>query len=188
MKSFIIRLSEFPNSVEWADKAYDSAKTNQWDIHFFEGVNGRTSSLDQYNITYNKKYKKTVNSFHRPGSLGCFLSHYLLWNKCVDLDESICILEHDVIINLPFPTLDFTEVLKFIKGPETKPAYIGKWWASGAGYCVSPLGAKKLIDFVKSDGAMPSDVMLNTGIVDIQFNNDKIVDIVDYNFSFTWEL
>ena len=188
VKSFIIRLSDFSNSVEWAKKAYDSAKVNGWNVHYFEGVDGRKETLRDYNVKINSKYKKSIRAFERIGTVGCFLSHYKLWQRCVELNETICILEHDVIINKPFPNITVTDILKFVKGPETKPAYIGKWWASGAGYCVSPVGAKKLINFVKNEGAMPADVMLNTGIVDIQFDESDIVKIVNYNFSFTWNL
>lgn len=188
MKSYIIRLSDFPNSVEWANKAYMSAKEYNWDIHFFEGVNGQKETLADYNVKINKKYKKSIKAFNRKGTVGCFLSHYKLWKKCVELNEPICILEHDVIIHKKFPILNFTEICKLVKGPSTKGSYLGDWWASGAAYCLTPNGANKLLNFVNDYGAMPADVMLNTGIVEINFNTNNIVEVKQNSFSFTWNL
>jgi hypothetical protein len=188
MKSYIIRLSDFPNSIEWSKKAYMSAKSHSWDIHFFEGVNGQKETLVDYNIKINKSYKKAIKSFERIGTVGCFLSHYKLWKKCTELNEPICILEHDVIIRKEFPILNFTDVCKLFKGPSTKGSYLGDWWASGAAYCLNPAGADKLLNFVNDYGAMPADVMLNTGIVKLNFNNDNVVEVKQNSFSFTWEL
>lgn len=188
MKSYIIRLLDFPNSVDWANKTYESGKKHNWDIHFFDGVNGQKETLNDYNIKVNSRHKKSIEAFNRLGTVGCLLSHYKLWNHCLALDKSICILEHDVIIHKPLKIKTFTDILKIIKGPETKQIYLGKWWASGAGYCISPSGAAKLIKFVNTTGAMPADVMLNTGIVDIQFDLSGIAEINQHSFSFTWEL
>ncbi|WP_025452269.1 glycosyltransferase family 25 protein, partial [Helicobacter pylori] len=30
------------------------------------------------------------------GELGCYASHYSLWQKCIELNEAICILEDDI--------------------------------------------------------------------------------------------
>lgn len=188
VKSFIIRLSDFPNSVEWSQQAYNSAKIHNWNVEFFEGIDGRKETLKDYNIKINTKHKKSIKAFERPGTVGCFLSHYQLWKKCIDLNESICILEHDIIVHKALEVEPFNEVLKLIKGPNTKPIYLGEWWASGAAYCVTPYGANKLIKFVETYGAMPADVMLNTGIVDIQFDLSKIAEINQHSFSFTWDL
>lgn len=188
MKSYIIRLSDFTNSVEWSNKAYKSAKKYNWDVEFFEGINGQKETLADYKIKINKKHKKSISAFERPGTVGCFLSHYKLWKKCLAMHTAICVLEHDVIINKSLSVLPFKNVLKLFKGPNTKPMYLGKWWASGAAYCITPCGASKLIRFVELEGAMPADVMLNTGIVDIEFNNNNLVEIDQQDFSFTWNL
>lgn len=188
MKSYIIRLSEFPNSVEWAEKAYVSAKKYNWDIDYFEGINGQKTTLNKHQIKINTKHRKSIGAFNRPGTVGCFLSHYYLWKKCIAIHEPICILEHDVVITDYFHINNFTNVLKLIKGPATKPIYLGEWWASGAGYCLTPDGASRLVRFVELNGAMPADIMLNTGIVDIQFNDKSIIEIDQNTFSFTWNL
>lgn len=35
------------------------------------------------------------------GNKGCFLSHYLLWKKCIELNEPITVFEHDMIVKHP---------------------------------------------------------------------------------------
>lgn len=188
MKSYVIRLSDYANSTEWAKNAYDTGKKNNWDITYFEGINGLETSLDEYGLFLNPNHKKSRKLFANKGTVGCLLSHFTLWNRCIELDESICILEHDVTIHKPFPQIEFTDVYKFVKGPATKPVYTGEWWASGAGYCVTPQGANKLVKFAKEKGVMPADIMLNTGIVDLNFNTDKVVTVHTHDFSFTWDL
>lgn len=188
MKSYVIKLTEFPDSVKWSKNTYDSAKLHGWDVEYFEGINGLKHSLNEYNLFVNPNHRKSKKSFLRPGTVGCLLSHFLLWQKSIELNKPVCILEHDAIIQAPFPIIHFEDVIKFVKGSEAKPTYIGRWWASGAGYCVTPVGAKKLVNFAKQEGVMPADTMLNTGIVNIDFYNHDVVTIDQQNFSFTWNL
>lgn len=188
IKSFIIYLPNYENSVVWANAALDSAKKHNWNIELYEGINGLVHSLEEYNLFRNPKHRKSRKAFLRPGTVGCLLSHFSLWKKSIQLNEPICILEHDVTIHAPFPKIEFSEVYKFVKGLETKPTYIGRWWNSGAGYCVTPQGAKKLVDFAQNVGVMPADTMLNTGIVDMKFSEEKIVTVHTHDFSFTWNL
>jgi GR25 family glycosyltransferase involved in LPS biosynthesis len=39
--------------------------------------------------------------------IGCTMSHYLLWLRCVELDEPILILEHDAVFIREFSKFDF---------------------------------------------------------------------------------
>ncbi|AFI06150.1 glycosyltransferase family 25 protein [Helicobacter cetorum] len=44
------------------------------------------------------------------GELGCYASHYLLWKKCIELNEPICILEDDITLKENFKeSLDFLQ-------------------------------------------------------------------------------
>ncbi len=53
-----------------------------------------------------KYYAKFMNL----GELGCYASHYCLWEKCIELNEPICILEDDVTLKEDFKEgLDFLE-------------------------------------------------------------------------------
>lgn len=168
MKSYIIRLSDFSSSVELANAAFISAKLYNWDIHFFEGINGLRSTLQNYDLQP-AKIKKS-KSLDRKGVVGCFLSHYSLWNKCIELNEPICILEHDTTIHKPFPRIDCNKY-DVIRLAVNKPAKhisnlnIGQWWVGAMAYIVTPTGAGKLVNFSKKHGALPADIMLSANIV-----------------------
>ena len=187
MKSFIIRLSAFDNSIQWASRAYNSGKKHNWDINYHEGTNGQLVSLEDFNLFPNTRFRKGARRLQRAGVRGCFLSHFSLWKKCMELNVPICILEHDVTIQQQFPAVQFTDILKFATGPQGKMLYMGNWFAGAMAYCVTPSGASKLVHFAEQHGAMPADVMLCTGIIDLDFY-DPIGTVVTYvtdDFSFT---
>lgn len=69
------------------------------DYTFFPAVNGRENPDHYLFKHYNQK--KHFNRKGRKlslGELGCFASHYLLWEKCVADNEPIIILEDDINI------------------------------------------------------------------------------------------
>lgn len=170
MKAYIIRLSEFPNSIEWAKNAYESGKTHNWNIDYFEGVNGQKKSLNDYGIKKVAPIKKVEMSFQKNGVVGCFLSHYSLWKKSINLNKPICILEHDITIHKPFPVVpvnDYDVIRLAInkKAKSIKQCNIGQWWAGAMAYIITPNGAKKLINFLERNGALPADMILSANIV-----------------------
>ena len=63
------------------------------------------------------------------GVIGCFLSHYFLWKKCIELDQPIGVLEYDAYFIRPLPVdildsfddycnLDYTRHLHYGKGKD----------------------------------------------------------------------
>ena len=90
MKSFIIRLSNYENSVEWAANAYRTAKEYEWNVEYFEGINGLQHSLEEYDLARNPKHRKSRKAFMRPGTVGCLLSHYSLWKKSIQNRKMYC--------------------------------------------------------------------------------------------------
>jgi len=191
MKSFIIYLPNFNNSTEWANNAYQSALKHSWNTQLYKGFDGRYSNLKEHGIFVNPDAgtHKGQKLLEKPGVIGCFLSHYFLWQKSIKLNEPICILEHDVTIHKPMPDVEFIDVIKLVSGPKGKQTvYDGNWWAGAMAYCISPQGAKKLISFVESKGALPADWMLCTSIIDLKFDNTDSVSYVTNSFKFTRDL
>ncbi|CAH6889104.1 Epitope biosynthesis protein [Vibrio chagasii] len=96
-----------------------SRQLNELSIPFkiFPAIDGRVLPqhplLERYNDELSQTYRaKTLSA----GQLGCYASHYLLWQKCVELNQPIIVIEDDALI--------FKEVfLNFIKDinglPET---------------------------------------------------------------------
>lgn len=74
----------------------DAVKVN---YQLFDAVDGRTSTLallDKYDDGLSQKYR--CKSLSR-GQLGCYASHYLLWEKCVELNRPIIVLEDDIVLD-----------------------------------------------------------------------------------------
>lgn len=204
MKAFIIHLSEMPLSVSLANECLTSAKSHGYDASLVEGVNGfyANDKFQQYGIT--KFLNKTAAN--SPGRRGCFLSHFELWKKCVDLDEPILILEHDglVIRDLPLDVLDtFTDILNLdpyrsdsgydkkvkssikltvsIVSPVFKKTSLcGDCIIGAYGYIIKPEGASKLIDHAINIGILPTDKYIGTSIVDIKTTNVPVVRLHPY--------
>lgn len=71
-------------------------------FQFFSAVNGKVEDHSLFS-SYNeeKRIKIKAEPLSR-GQLGCFASHYLLWEKCLDINKPIIILEDDAKIHQAF--------------------------------------------------------------------------------------
>ena len=112
MKTYIIRLKDNPISEKYATECVDQAATFGIEVNYFDAINGLEylDHLDKLKILPKYKFKK-----NRIGVYGCFLSHYYLWNQCVEDNIPYTILEHDGYFINPMPDdvlENFTDVLK----------------------------------------------------------------------------
>ena len=188
-RGYIIHLKNHENSLEWANYALDTGKKLGWQLELYDGVDGTKENLNDYGVKIFAHNKKCVRLLSRPGTQGCFLSQYKLWNKCIEENEEICIFEHDVVFKKLFSIeQSFDHVLKFEGFRPAKPMNVGQWWEGARAYCLKPQGAKKLVDFVKTQGAMPADWCLNSGILDVVFDKSNKVTFDQKKFSFTKDL
>ena len=190
MNSYIIILKDNLKSEKFGKLAIESAKQLQWNVERFDGVDGRKVNNETFksmNLFINQENKKCRTSFERPGVRGCFLSHYLLWSKCVEENQNIAIFEDDVIFYKTFPTTSFEDILKLEKLQQGKKYAAGDWWEGAHAYIISPKGAKKLIDWISKNGILPTDMMLATNILNVEFdetacvklNPDSQIDVVN---------
>jgi GR25 family glycosyltransferase involved in LPS biosynthesis len=93
MKTFIIYNPNDHLSIKLSSESIESC--SQFEIYpeLFAGVFGDEiiKILKEYNL---------FDSYFAPeltqGERGCFLSHFRLWKKCIELNEPILILEHDI--------------------------------------------------------------------------------------------
>ncbi|CDT99856.1 putative Lex2B protein (Lipooligosaccharide 5G8 epitope biosynthesis-associated protein) [Vibrio coralliirubri] len=87
------------------------------DFGFFEAVDGRLEFnkpiLKRYNDNLSQTYRAKTLS---PGQLGCYASHFLLWEKCVKLNKPIIVIEDDALL-FKEAFLDFIQDIPEI--PET---------------------------------------------------------------------
>jgi GR25 family glycosyltransferase involved in LPS biosynthesis len=113
MRTFIITLDNIEFSRNNAERCRQSAKKVGYEpeIEHFEGVFAREwkKSLPKTANTYMWNLVKTTDPI-----AGCFASHYLLWKKCIELNEPILILEHDAkfVSNIP-EDLEFDKCINF---------------------------------------------------------------------------
>jgi glycosyl transferase family 25 len=161
MKVFVINLER---SVD--RKKHITNELNRFGVEFeiFNAVDGNV------NLKYREKYYSEIirllcyaNSLSN-SQIGCFASHFELWEKCVAINENIIILEDDIDL-----MLNFKEGMEKIHQNISKLEYIRLWGIfdrkstlinsdiklynkgpSGMqGYAITPLAASRLIQHAK---------------------------------------
>lgn len=94
MKAFVIRLKGIEDSERLADDCVSSGKEHGISIEKFDGIYGLEAierTMQDLNVKpFSPKMKK-----NRLGVKGCFLSHYSLWLKSIQTNETIMVFEHD---------------------------------------------------------------------------------------------
>ena len=73
-------------------------------LEFFEAVNGRQPHPLFAHVDEGRRVASKGRPF-KPGELGCWASHYLLWQRCVQRGEPIIVLEDDVRLSPRFVDL-----------------------------------------------------------------------------------
>lgn len=124
----------------------------------------------------------------RPGVIGCFYSHYKLWEKCVELDEPIMIFEDDVKFYRGYYPVEFEDVLvlslgkssfmrdpqrTYLETPQGMPQAM-PWrnfsMPGASGYAIKPQAARGLVKFWRPYW-YPADNAINQSICKIQIHN-----------------
>ena len=135
------------------------------EFEFFDAVNGFEGLPERLQGMPDDRHRVMFRSRPlTPGEKGCYASHFLLWEKCVELNEPILILEDDFL-----PTQYFEEVLgtlpkiheqyEYVKvepqvGSATALPTIDNmqlmFWHNNmcwtTGYSLSPKGARRLLE------------------------------------------
>ena len=96
LKVYVINL---PESRQRWNKT--SSRLRELGVIFerFEAVDGRINShplFERYDDKLREKHRRVSLS---GGELGCFASHFKLWEKCVELDHPIVVMEDDILIH-----------------------------------------------------------------------------------------
>lgn len=192
MQAFIIRLQENPHSCIMAKECYDQAVKHGLQPEFFRAIHGKDveEHYEKTGLRKARKFKK-----NRIGVLGCFFSHYYLWQKCIELNKPIVILEHDGYFIKPIneSILDtFTDVLKLdrldpysksynslieqesntpirvekYKNPKPKKIEdTGNYFKGAYSYIIKPQAARKLVNWITHHGHLPADQQIGDKIV-----------------------
>ncbi|MGR5389382.1 glycosyltransferase family 25 protein [Vibrio crassostreae] len=165
-KIFVINLESSTDRKENIGRQLDELSLP---FEFFSAIDGRISPphplLKRYNDDLSQTYRaKTLSA----GQLGCYASHYLLWQKCAEINQPVIVIEDDAL-------LFKEEILNFIKDIPELPNNVEcvrlfnnkrrkfssysifeccstsihkftKGHMSATGYFLTPSGAKKLLN------------------------------------------
>ena len=188
-KTYIISLSEsgtgdhltsaklmLPHTIAYCNRY-------NWSHEVVNAVNGYTLNESLWDHLELKMPIKTVDSTQKfadkPGAQGCFLSHFMLWNRCIELGQPIIILEDDaeVVDLLPEIKLDL-DLVKLHKPRMLKNnPRVGAWSPGAFAYWVSPVGAKKLVEFVKMHGPTYNDKLIGSNVLNWGYLDTPIVNL-----------
>lgn len=194
MKAFIIYLKEVPSTIDAALHCKFSARKYGLDAWFFEGFT--PSRADDYIAKEKlKMYEPGPKIFKiknkKGGVRGCMISHLNLWKKCIELDETIMILEHDAEVVSSTFDVEFEDVLhldahRFVDpdpdqginpSVEKLDHYRkGEQQLKGAyGYLIKPHAAHRLVQGAYEDGITAADMFVKDKYVNIQVVRPRAV-------------
>ena len=115
---YIITITTNKESVLAAERCISTSNKFELPINLWNAYTPRHNPLKllkDRGVNING-FKDIENFSHGDAAAGCFLSHFTLWEKCIELNKPIIILEHDaVIINkIPSFILDGTGFEKLV--------------------------------------------------------------------------
>jgi hypothetical protein len=211
MKAYIITLIDDYISKKAADRCIVSYSRNVStfpDINIFPAVTAKDaqSLLKQKKLKWTYPWDKTLVDFglglklhpyttKDPNKrIACFLSHYLLWEKCIELNEPIVILEHDSLwiskidyqplLNSHYGVIGLNDPrgatrkanlyhekiqassLDILPVPMVDSFDVPQGLAGNSAYIIKPDAAKSIISKVIEIGAWPNDAIMCKQIFD----------------------
>lgn len=103
MKVFVISLEKRKDRRELFSKTNDSYLSYTF-YDGFDGYNLNDKWLLENNFHIDKNWRDPFTKTPvLKGEVGCFLSHWTLWEKCIEINQPIIILEDDAIIKNHIP-------------------------------------------------------------------------------------
>lgn len=204
MKSFVITLQNHKYSQKVADRCIASALAVGLTVEKFSAVDKEYAHevMRSHNLTWTWANNNTSHSVCPKTNLkqhpyqtrdfrtkiACSMSHFLLWKKCVELNEPILILEHDTVFLRPLPDVEFKGICQ-INDPASATRRGSVWsqsmikrggsgvfektWvtteadraipdglAGNSAYMIKPYAAQELIDKYYELGVWPNDATM----------------------------
>lgn len=201
MKVFCIYTPSDPRTLEIAESCVDSFKKHRgWKPELFAGCDPTT--LEEYEAKYNisdRRAKYTNIHQKYAAKKSCFYSHYALWNKCVELQKPICVVEYDVRCISKYPVkLAFDGVMHLAIESSLRARPYQRLWPNdhdqllraGKGifpvnfsqrrdgypcipgnvaYGISPDAALTLIKECETHGWIQNDVLMTAALIPVKY-------------------
>lgn len=174
MNAYVITINSFIESVELAKRCISSGNQFDIDVKIFPAITPKdlpSVIMAKENLSISHFIGNRYSRFDNVVS--CFLSHYFLWKKCIELNAPIIILEHDAVFisKVDYDSLKFDKILNIGKPSfgkfktQNKPGvyslFSKRYFPGCHGYIIKPEGAKIIIDTAKKQGPHPTDVFLD---------------------------
>lgn len=141
-----------------------------------------------WKVTRRCRVGEDAGKMSRPGVIGCFYSHYSLWDQCVKLNEPIMIFEDDVKFYRGWTPVDWEGVLilslgkssfynepykTYLENPKGVPQPM-PWrqfsMPGASGYAIKPDAARALCKAYRSY-FYPADNAINKSVCTLQIHN-----------------
>lgn len=167
MKAYVITINGLAHSEQCADRCIRSAETFDLAVERFPATNryDALSILSAEALTLDtQRYARIADEpiGHRRQNdqgnwhlttpeVGCFLSHFRLWQRCAARSEPIMIFEHDARLLASPPPL----IPTFLAVSFRETSYSG-----AVGYLITPDASRALIEEARTSGIQPADEML----------------------------
>jgi GR25 family glycosyltransferase involved in LPS biosynthesis len=203
MKAFVIAIAT-KYSMACATRCVESAALHGLEVKLFEGI-GREDAIrvmEDHGLKWTwaeNNTKKTTcpitglaqfpyTTADLRARIGCAMSHFALWSRCVAMDESILVLEHDSVFLRPLPVFDFKglcmindpagatrrghEWSRIMRERGTEGVHEKTWvtaphernipdgLAGNSAYLVKPFAAAELIEKYRTIGVWPNDATM----------------------------
>ena len=116
MKSFIIHVTSNKKSIEYANICLQSCQ-GKFDAQLFEGVTPETLHIYEAKYPFTHMVDSRAKDFSEQNKLlykikkSCFMNHVRLWNKCIELNETIAVIEQDSFCVRSWQPVAFDDVL-----------------------------------------------------------------------------
>lgn len=184
MKTFVL-------SIERATDRHERIKQHlaEMDINFefFMGVDAKTQTHPYFDLCREQLSLLCAGKTFPNTKKACFVGHWLLWEKCIELGEPILVLEDDAKIVSPHllsqieQASDVIEKNGYLKlsGKKRHMEKVSKttlrklahgelvWWHNSvclmSAYVITPEGAKRLIPNKNKGYYMHTDIYLAAG-------------------------
>lgn len=99
MKTIVISLK---HSVERRSLSSDILQQNNIEFDFLDAVDGRVGKHPLLTRYCKKEFVLNYGRYALPGEIGCYASHFLAWQYCVDIGEPLLVLEDDFLLTSGF--------------------------------------------------------------------------------------
>jgi glycosyl transferase family 25 len=166
MKPFVITIKNHEDSEKLSNRCVETGKNiGKVEVNVFEASSPKDKPFEVFkdmNISVGPKMYENSQRRCIESQCACFLSHYRLWEKSLELNENILVLEHDSVFTGVIPDINFKYLVNLAKpfygmkrykmpSPGLQSYRNNKLFGTH-GYAISPAGAKRLIEHVKKHG------------------------------------